>query len=287
VRGQPIDARPPERARRLRQKAVGDFEWAAARVVARLTGAPVTLQDDGSHNGMPDIRIDYKDRPPAFMEVWTDIDSNYAAMYATLRQPKDELPNIAAAPRLRRDWQVTLGRTAHVRKVQAEMNQLLGALEDGGETFEVVATRRVLQSKSHPSVRRLVELGVDMLSSSPSEQGTVRLYPAGISGPAVRRWEPVLKWIAETLASERLADVRAKLDATHAGERHVFVGPTYTSPGDVFFALTIDERTLPLERPQLPPEITHLWLMNTTVDRCIVWFPDRGWFEPMWHWATE
>jgi hypothetical protein len=82
--GYPIDARPRDRVARLQEKAVGDFEYASARVVARLTGEPVTLQDDGSQDSMPDIRIDYSNRPPAFMEVWTDIDENYAATWALL-----------------------------------------------------------------------------------------------------------------------------------------------------------------------------------------------------------
>jgi hypothetical protein len=116
----------------------------------------------------------------------------------------------------------------------------------------------------------------------------IRLYPDGIRGPAVITWVPVLDWIARTLGSQRLTDVRAKLALTNADERHAFLGVTYTSPGNVFFALTIEEQTLPSEPPSLPVEITHLWLMNTSsLERCVAWFPDRGWFDPMRHWATD
>jgi len=41
----------------------------AARVVARLTGETVTLQDDNSVDGMPDLRIDYGDGRVAYGEV--------------------------------------------------------------------------------------------------------------------------------------------------------------------------------------------------------------------------
>ena len=285
-RGYPIGLRHAERVARHREQAVDDFELAAGRVVARLTGEAVVLQDDGSENSMPDIRIDYADRSPAFAEVWIDIDSNYAAMYAKLMQREHQLPHIVAAPRLHRAWQVTVGRTVHVGKLEAEMENLLSALEHAGETFQIVAPERVLRSHSHPAVRRLCELGVVMLGSGPSDHAEIRLGPAGTSGPPIPQWETVLEWIAETLAAPRLADVRAKLANTNAAERHVFLGVTYTSPGEVVFALTMDERSLPGKAPKLPPEITHLWLMNTTGDRCIAWFPDRGWFEPRRHWAT-
>lgn len=65
------------------------------------------------------------------------------------------------------------------------------------------------------------------------------------------------------------------------------LGVSYSSPGEVFFALAIDERTLPSEAPALPAEITHLWLMNPSGDRCIAWFPDRGWFDVARNWATD
>jgi hypothetical protein len=64
------------------------------------------------------------------------------------------------------------------------------------------------------------------------------------------------------------------------------MGVTYTSPSKVFFALTMDEHSLPVRAPTLPPEITHIWLMNTQIDRGIGWSPDRAWFDPIWHWAT-
>ena len=113
------------------------------------------------------------------------------------------------------------------------------------------------------------------------------LYPDGMVRPSGETWGPVLEWIRETLASSRLADVRKKLAATGAEERHRFLGTTYTCPGVVFFALTRDEQTLPEAAPILPPEITHLWLMNAEADdRCLVSFPNRGWVDAGRRWAT-
>jgi hypothetical protein len=119
------------------------------------------------------------------------------------------------------------------------------------------------------------------------EHGTILLLPHGISGPPTITWEPVLDWITRTTASKRMEDVRTKLAASEAEERHLFLGITYSSPSDVFFALKHEERSLPRQGPRLPREITHLWLMPAaSPGRCIAWFPDRGWFDVSDHWAT-
>ncbi len=75
---------------------------------------------------------------------------------------------------------------------------------------------------------------------------------------------------------------------TGAAERHIFIGITFTSPEQVYFGLTLGEQGLPALAPTLPREITHLWLWNIEGgDRCVVWFPDRGWLDAMNNWATE
>ena len=58
---------------------VGDFEGMAARVVARLTGERVVIQDDGSKPAMPDIRVDYDDKPAAYVEAVVDADPGVGA----------------------------------------------------------------------------------------------------------------------------------------------------------------------------------------------------------------
>jgi hypothetical protein len=82
--GYPIDLRAEERRRRAAKGPVGDFEGMAARVVARLTGEKVIIQDDGSRSAMPDIRIEYAAKPAAYVEAVVDIDTSYAAMDAEI-----------------------------------------------------------------------------------------------------------------------------------------------------------------------------------------------------------
>lgn len=96
-------------------------------------------------------------------------------------------------------------------------------------------------------------------------------------------------WIETFLMSGPAADNRGKLKATHAPERHIFVGASFTSPGDAFFALDKRGRPgFPPTDPVLPPEITHVWIWAIMpFARCLAWFPDRGWLDVMNHWATS
>lgn len=288
--GYPIDRRPPPRVGRLHRGPLGDFESAAARVVARLTGERVILQDDGSQIGMADIRIDYADHRPGFVEVWADVNPRYAATYSRLMSRGQSLPLELPMASVRRDWFVTVGSTSNLRVLEAELEGLLAGLEARGVTFETVADRRALSSQSDEDLRRLLQLGVVMLScgAPSSEDGLARLYPEGVEGPGVVACAPVVSWVEETLASERLLDVRTKLMKTGAPERHVFLGVTFTSPGEVYFALSLREPTLPDGPPKLPGEITHVWLMNAPpLGRCLAWFPDRGWLDVRRHWVTD
>ncbi len=236
---------------------------------------------------MPDIRIEYRDRAPAYAEVWTDVDRRYAAMYSRLMKPENQLPLELTEPTLSRVWWVTLSGATNVDRLQSEIGEILTQLERVGVTFERVAE---LESNDDPHVTQLLHHGVIRVSSRAcreGEPGTIRFLPGGISGPAAVAWAHVIDWLDRTLSSARLDDVRSKLAATGAAERHLFLGTTYSSPSDVFFALDEYNQSLPDEPPDLPHEITHLWLMRAfSVGRCIAWFPDRGWFDPSEHRAT-
>lgn len=78
--GYPADLRNPERAARCAASAAGDFEGMAARVIARLTGEQAVVQDDGTSDAVPDIRIERAGRPAAYSKVAAGLDAGYASM---------------------------------------------------------------------------------------------------------------------------------------------------------------------------------------------------------------
>jgi hypothetical protein len=236
---------------------------------------------------MPDIRIEHRDLRPVYAEVWTDTDPRYAAMHSRLMKPENRLPLELTDPALTRVWWVAVSGATNVDRLQSEIVNILTQLEHAGVTFERGGE---LALYDEPLVIQRLSHGVVRVSSRPcreGDRGTIRLYPAGISGPAAISWDPVIDWLRRTLSSARLDDVRSKLAATGADERHLFFGITFSSPSEAFFALDDYKQSLPDEPPGLPEEITHLWLMRaSSPGRCLAWFPDRGWFNPSQHWAT-
>src|SRR5262245_46209017 len=89
---------------------LGDAERAAARVVARLTGERVVIQDDNRVRGMADIRIEYSSGDIGYVEVVADVDEPYAEM--TQLVFRDQTIH---APELGRVWYVTVSRDAALK----------------------------------------------------------------------------------------------------------------------------------------------------------------------------
>jgi hypothetical protein len=238
-------------------------------VVVRLTGESVVIQDDGSRPAMPDIRIDYADKPPAYVEVVVDIDPYYAAMDAGITNMPIPIPADLI-------WHVRVSRHSNLKQLRRELPAVLSRLG----------------SQSGPTAaEQMARLGVTVMGPGiprPGEEGGIYLIPEGISGSPALVWSALLAWINGFLAGDKTADVRGKLAATGAVERHAFVGLSFISPGDAFFALREEGRPeLPVSNPELPTEITHLWISTTTGHgRCLAWFPGAGWLDVADHWAT-
>jgi hypothetical protein len=160
----------------MAQGPTGDFEGMAARVVARLTGERVVIQDDGSQPAMPDIRIDYVDQPPACVEAVVDIDPAYAAMDAEVWKPPRPIP----ADRV---WHVRVSGRSNLKKLRRDLPAILGDLHD----------------LRGPHVDRLARMGVSITGPSeptPAQPGGIYLLPEGVSGSAIAAW-PVF-WIGST-----------------------------------------------------------------------------------------
>jgi hypothetical protein len=283
--GQPIDRRPPERQRKQAASYLGDFEGAAARVVARLTGNYVEIYDDGSSRSMPDLKIVDRSGKTAFGEVTQDVDSAYAALGNEVLKRRYEV----AAPTLRRIWWVTLTPDARVNDLVRALPRALNALDADGDVFEHVELRQRLQTHPNPTVRSLAESGVERLASRSAargEEGLIRLGVVGTGGAVGQDWPGFQSYLAEFLKAQKLQDVRTKLGRTGADERHAFVGLSFTTPWPVYHTLSDEYTSLPPGPPNLPQEITHLWVWAYPLGRCVVWSPNQGWIDPRSHWTA-
>lgn len=284
--GYPIDLRPERMRSRAERSALGDFEFAAARVVARCTGHRVVIQDDNSVDGMVDIRIEpLNASTPAYLEVVIDIESRHAAMTNHLRGFQQ-----ISAPELGRVWHVTVSPLARMKRLRQQLVGKLQGLHAEGVFFDT--PQGEIDLAGHPSsrVRELAALGVlELASGRPRDgsKGRVLVWGQGTGGPDFQDWDAFNRWLETYLHHPGQADVRRKLAATGSPERHVFVGMSFTTEWLAYHALSRSYCGLPPAPPQLPSEITHVWVWSGPPGRCVAWFPDRGWFEPGRNWVTE
>ena len=281
--GYPLDLRDPRRRQSAQSGPVGDLEGLAGRILARYTGESVVIQDDGSKDRMPDIRIDYTDRPSAFVEVVSHIDRAYAAIARRVVDPKSTW----ISRDLTYAWVLTVSKECRLDALAPRIVELVAALEASG--FGRASGILDLSSPTTQSISALHDLGVlDAWSHSGTEGnlGSIRLTAEGVEGPYDTDWEAVGVWIENVLASPALNDVRSKLAKTGAEARHVFLGVTFSSPGEVFFALERGKVLPP--PPTLPREISHLWIMRASSPggRCLHWSPDEGWIDVQHRWRT-
>jgi hypothetical protein len=295
MQGYPIDNRLASQQARVSSTILGDVELLAARVIARLTGETVTLQDDNSVDGMPDLRIDYADGRVAYGEVATDVDRGYADMTSTLRKKGGGIPRVLTTPQLDRVWFVGIDRRISLAKLDRELLLLLGRLEQVGVALNAFSAGAQLANSDNADLRQLHELGIADVTSRATqvvdgerEPARILMYAAGISGPAKISWPAFIDWINDILMSDVLKNKREKLMRTQAAERHLFLGTSYTTDWAGFLPLSADQIAVPEINPSLPPEITHLWIMNfQTPGRCLVWYPGLGWRDTRQHWKTD
>lgn len=295
MQGNPIDGRSDRQRASAASNILGDVEYMAARVVARLTGERVTIQDDNSVAGMPDLRIDYADGRVAYGEIATDIDRGYADMTSTLRRKGDGIPRELATPELGRVWFIGLARRISFAKLDRELPLLLGRLERAAVALDAFSAGGQLASSDNADLRQLHELGIADVTSRATqvvdgerEPARILMYAAGISGPAEISWPAFIDWINDILMSDPMTSKREKLMRTQVAERHLFLGISYTTDWTGFLPLSADQIAVPEVDPTLPPEITHLWIMNfQTPGRCLVWYPELGWRDAQRHWKTD
>jgi hypothetical protein len=175
---------------------------------------------------------------------------------------------------------VSLDPMARAKTLRARLPALLLELERVG--------RRELRTRRHHS---------DHLSAEAAALGVASAYQSGTDYPAAstRRSScqsndraassPILvdalaDWLGEFLVDEDRQDVRGKLRASALPERHVFVIVPGFATADfcVTDLLMRDGAPLPSRAPQMPREMTHVWVASMwSTGSGMRWAADTGW----------
>lgn len=239
-------------------------------------GVPVVQYDDGSRPSMHDLTILRSDSVRAAAEVTGAVD-----------RAATELWNIAYRDGRWIEESLTGGWSVHIdpeaprprgRNLRRDLPRLLRALENAGvvsyPAFEAAHVKRLAK-----------ELGVtDARQGDTDYPGSIYVTPEPKadewSGMVADTTNAVAEWIGEFLSHDERRDVRRKLTLSEAEERHAFVIVS-TSPGVPFAvtdALTRNDIPPPTITPQLPPEITDVWVVSAWADGIgFRWSPQDGW----------
>jgi len=251
-------------------------EWARRSVQSAL-GLLVCQHDDGSSPGMHDLDIRYADGTRGAVEVTAAADGDSIALWNLMNGGGGRW----IAPELAGGWMVALLPTARAKRLRDELPALLSTLERQG----VSELRTVSWRRPHPLEGRALDLGVAHAHQSGTDFPasiyiTLELPDERTGGMVAATADAVPMWLEEFLRHAHQADVLAKLGRSGTVERHAFVivpGLT-TAPFAVTDPLTRDDVGVPTSDPDLPTEVTHVWVAGTWVGgRGIRWAPASGW----------
>ncbi|MGH9890667.1 MAG: hypothetical protein ACREA0_01515 [bacterium] len=252
----------------------GEEKWAAL-CISKALDVEVEVHDDGSAPGMHDLDILYADRAPAAVEVTAAADPQLIELWKLVNEGgRWVVPEIAGG------WMVVLDPAARAGLLRAGLPKLLRSLEEG--IREVRA-----EEWWHPGPRdeEARALGIlHVFQGGTDFPGSVYLTVdpgSERSGGAVPTtgW-PLLEWLSAWLTRPDQAHNLAKLAASGAEERHLFlILPAFAeAPFAVADLLMRQDAPLPDADPDLPPEITHAWVASTWTDGAgMRWAPDSGW----------
>jgi hypothetical protein len=260
-------------------KALNQIEDWARRMMEPALAVSVAQHDDGTQDGMYDLSIDYVDRPRGAAEVTREVDGSVLALSKVIYSQDGRGRWII--PELRGGWAVSLRPSANGKRVVKELPPLLAQLESNG----VTSTNTWDDDPAAPFISEATSLGiVNATQYETSYRGSV--YPLVAlrddrsGGVEAATANAPAEWIGAFLRDAKRADVLAKLDRSEACERHVFIvvaglgEPSF----DVFDPLTRQDVQLPTVQPDLPPEVTHVWLTTTwNGGRGLRWDPAAGW----------
>jgi hypothetical protein len=230
-------------------------EWARQVMEAEL-GVQVVQHDDGSRPGMHDLDAVFDDGRRAAVEVTSVVDAEQTELWNLVNGTGRWVePDLAGG------WGVWVTPSTRVRQLRRDLPSFLQALEQAG-------IRRFPDPASTAPVD-VPPAGVVRIRQSATEfPGSVYVHLElpndQVAAFIADTGDPVAAWLGDFLHDDARADVRNKLGASGADERHAFVVVSGLS-GESFAVtgvLVADETALPTHEPRLPAGLTDVWVAS-------------------------
>lgn len=251
-------------------------QWAQT-MLAAATGLRVLQHDDGSVDGMHDLDLLDGDVRVGAVEVTAAADGELIALWNLMNGRNERWID----PCLAGGWIVALRPNARAKAVRKDLPEILFDLEQLGvkrlEPEEVWPP--------HPIASKLDSLGVVTVDQSDTDFSgsiyvTIELDLERSGGAVADTADAIVGWVSDFLKHPDRQDVRKKLADSGTLERHAFViVPGFsTAPFSVSDPLMRNGTMPPLAEPELPDEITSVWVVSTwTSGIGFRWSPGSKW----------
>ncbi len=253
--------------------------WALECLSEALPAGTVVKQhDDGTENSMYDLDVIYPDGRTAAVEVTTNI---HRAALEFMKAVGKDGPWIE--PGLDGCWVVRVQPTYSVKQLRETLPDLLRMYQAMG--LEGIDATRWWEPQAGDHVARA--LGITTAKHMPTDGrnlGRILAEPGydmdKMGGVVPDVGDGLPAWFGEWLVSADNNDNRAKLEASGKDEHHLFLiaAGFGNLPFGVQDMLMRNETPLPTIPLELPPEITHGWLLGTWGEgQGYAWSADAGW----------
>jgi hypothetical protein len=234
-------------------------EAVAKRVLEAILPGATLVYRSAQANGEYDFDLRYSDGTVAAVEVTAAVDQTLTETIAAVRSKKKG-GSIIKATVCKKSWLIFPAKGASINTIRTAADGCLAHLEhEGIDSFHCVSTS--------PSVRNIccqLQVTGGGVISSETEPTIQIAFPIG--GGAVGA-------AIATKTAERESwkpDNRKKLGASNMAERHFVV---YIDAGNGLAWTALTSFTPPPVVPNIPNEVTHLWLIGHAegANEFIVW----------------
>jgi hypothetical protein len=240
----------------------------AREIVKKYLSTEVKIHDTGLKPSMVDLLIELHNES-APLEITSATTQRHMKLMNELQKPNATKYII---PGWKNQWFFFAGEGLTVKNLKENLQSLPSSVEDEllhmGHTFM-------------PPFR-LKRLGIEGAMKWPAGAPGEVLLGVHIEHGPIEIPDITGDWVSDFLQQPEQKDVLSKVGKYKTSQRHVFIWAEPTVPRPVRIALSqASYRKLPIKPPQLPTEVTHLWLgaLHHT-PTVIAWFPDDiGWRE--------
>lgn len=240
-------------------------EELAKRILQKELRRTVTINDNGSEDGMYDLRIGPPDAPEVAIECVGAVDPIFTETWnvGPARGPLEL--SISG------DWTIEIAVNARVNIIRQRVERLLRELEARG-IYNVYVDYRL---KRH-DLALFNELELLRITHAycyrPQGTGKVHLGMPGIGGAVDNKGGALPGWVGEFLRDHACKDVLSKLQRSGATDRYAFLLVNFAgAPWAVESYLTGELDQFPSEAPDLPPSVTQVWVVSGFGRRGVRW----------------